>query len=300
MPNRLHAAATAAALACVLHAAAANAQKPEPYAGAAVTVVKAAKSCFSDTIAISGVVVPREEILVRPEREGFLVSAVLVEPGDIVSGGQVLARLLPPGAPSGTAATAIPAPSAGIILKANATVGTLASASPKADPLFNIIARGEFELAAEMSTKHLPRLSPGQSAKVSLVGAGELPGQVRAVGTTINAVSQLAQVRIFLGTNPSFRVGAFGRAIIVAGQSCGVAIPLSAVLYGAEGAVVAVVRDRRVETRQVSVGLLSEGEAEIREGLAEGEMVVARAGAFVREGDRVRPVVSSETPGTSK
>jgi len=113
-------------------------------------------------------------------------------------------------------------------------------------------------------------------------------------------MSQLAQIRIFLGTHRSLRVGAFGRAIIVAGQSCGVAIPLSAVLYGAEGAVVAVVRDKRIETRQVSVGLLSEGEAEIREGLTEGEMVVARAGAFVREGDRVRSVVGPAAPGGSK
>jgi hypothetical protein len=40
------------------------------------------------------------------------------------------------------------------------------------------------------------------------------------------------------------------------------------------------------------VGLLAEGEAEIREGLAEGDMVVARAGAFFREGDRVRPFVA--------
>jgi len=293
MPGKFHVSAAASALAGVLFAGHAVGQQPEPYTGAAVTVVKAAKNCFSDTIAISGVVVPREEILVRPEREGFLVSSVLVEPGDTVTAGQVLARLLPPSAPSGTAATAVPAPSAGVILKVGATVGTLASASAKAEPLFNIIARGEFELAAEMSTKHLPRLSPGQTAKVALVGAGELPGQVRAVASTINAMSQLAQVRIFLGTHSSIRVGAFGRAIIVAGQSCGVAIPLSAVLYGPDGAVVAVVRNERIETRQVTVGLLSEGEAEIREGLTEGEMVVARAGAFVREGDRVRPVVST-------
>jgi HlyD family secretion protein len=44
------------------------------------------------------------------------------------------------------------------------------------------------------------------------------------------------------------------------------------------------------------VGLIEEGQAEIREGLAEGEMVVARAGAFVREGDRVRPVAADEAP----
>ncbi len=290
MLSWLHIAASATALAMTV--ATAEAQKKEPYAGAAVTVIKAKKSCFSDTIAITGLVVPREEVPVRPEREGFLISSVLVEPGDIVSAGQVLARLLPPGAPSGTASTAIQSPAAGIVLKANATVGALATSSPSAPPLFQIISRGEFELAAEMPTKQLSRLAAGQTAKVNLAGVGELPGQVRSVATTINAMSQLAQVRINLGTHQSLRVGAFGRAIIVAGQRCGVAVPLSAVLYSAEGAVVAVVQDRRIETRQVTVGLLSEGEAEIREGLTEGELVVARAGAFVREGDRVRPVVS--------
>jgi HlyD family secretion protein len=90
------------------------------------------------------------------------------------------------------------------------------------------------------------------------------------------------------------RVGAFGRATIDVGRRCGPAIPLSAVLYGPGGAVVQVVRDNRIETRRVTVGLLSAGQAEIRDGLAEGEMVVARAGAFVREGDRVRSITAGE------
>ena len=80
------------------------------------------------------------------------------------------------------------------------------------------------------------------------------------------------------------------RAIVDVGRSCGATIPLSAVLYGPEGAVVQVVRDERVETRRVRVGLLSGGDAEIREGLNEGDLVVSRAGAFLREGDRVRPI----------
>ena len=41
---------------------------------------------------------------------------------------------------------------------------------------------------------------------------------------------------------------------------------MSAVLYGSGGTVVQVVRDNRIETRQVSVGLLVSGQAEIREG----------------------------------
>jgi multidrug efflux pump subunit AcrA (membrane-fusion protein) len=84
-----------------------------------------------------------------------------------------------------------------------------------------------------------------------------------------------------------------GRALIKTSQSRGVAVPLTAVLYGSAGTVVQVVRRARVETRRVEVGLMYGGQLEIRDGLQEGDMVVARAGAILREGDPVRPVTAS-------
>jgi len=60
--------------------------------------------------------------------------------------------------------------------------------------------------------------------------------------------------------------------------------------------VVQVVRRHRVETRRVEVGLMSGGQIEIRDGLVEGDVVVARAGALLREGDPVRPVTASAEP----
>jgi multidrug efflux pump subunit AcrA (membrane-fusion protein) len=65
------------------------------------------------------------------------------------------------------------------------------------------------------------------------------------------------------------------------------------VLYGGAGTVVQVVRRQRVETKRVEVGLMSGGQVEIRDGLAEGDMVVARAGALLREGDPVRAITVS-------
>ena len=38
---------------------------------------------------------------------------------------------------------------------------------------------------------------------------------------------------------------------------------------------------------------MSAGQVEIKEGLTEGDTVVARAGALLREGDPVRPVASA-------
>jgi len=51
-----------------------------------------------------------------------------------------------------------------------------------------------------------------------------------------------------------------------------------------------VVRDGRVELRTVEAGVIDRGFSEIRGGLAAGETVVARAAAFLRDGDEVRSV----------
>lgn len=266
--------------------------KSATYLGPAVTVTKAKRICFTDSIDITGRLVPREEILVRAENQGNKITNVLVEVGDTVTSGQVLARLAAPeGQPGG--ATTVESPAAGVVGRVTAVVGSLTSF--QAPPLFQVIAKGEIELLAEVSTKMISQLSPGQPAKVRVVGLPVLPGRVRLVSPTVDAATQLGSARIFIGNDKRLRIGTFGRASIVAGESCGIALPLSSVLYGSVGAIVEVVRDNRIETRKVVLGLLSEGVIEIREGLNEGDMVVSRAGAFLREGDRVRPVVADES-----
>ena len=262
------------------------------FLGPAVTVAKAKRTCFTDSIDITGRLVPKEEIFVRPDHEGYEVSQVLAEVGDTVKSGDILARLTPPDGQSG-GPTSVESPAAGVVGKVSAVVGTLTSF--QAPPLFQIIAKGEIELLADVSTKVISQLSPGQPAKVHIVGIGEVRGRVRLVAPTVDAATQLGSARIFLGNAKNLRIGTFGRASIVAGESCGIAIPLSAVLYGSIGAIVEVVRENRIETRKVVIGLLSGGTVEVREGLSDGDMVVSRAGAFLREGDLVRPVIADET-----
>jgi HlyD family secretion protein len=285
---------TAAALALGLLTTASVAQPREGNsADRAVSVTATKRMCFSETLQVTGVVVPRNEVLVRPDREGLQISQVLVEPGDTVVGGQVLARLIAPdGQPTGQGIP-VQAPAAGIVISTAAVIG--APASARSEPLFRIAARGELELLAETPVQSLGNLAAKQAAKIDVVGIGELQGEVRAISTAINPTTQLGQVRLILGNDPRLRVGTFGRARIEIGERCNTAVPLSAVLYGSGGAVVQVVRDGRVETRSVTVGLLSGGQAEIRDGLAEGDMVVARAGVFVREGDRVRAIQVDES-----
>jgi HlyD family secretion protein len=289
---RLAVAAAVAHLGFSLPASAAEGDSAGTSSELAVTVVAAKRMCFADTLQVTGVLAPRNEILVRPEREGLQIAQVLVQPGESVTSGKILARLTTGEGQDAASGVVLRAPAAGVVTSASAVIGSMASA--QAEPLFRIAGQGEMELLAEVPVRTLARLAVDQSAKVEIIGVGELPGKVRLFSGGINPTTQLGQVRIFVGSDSRLRTGAFGRATVQIGQRCAPAIPLSAVLYGPGGAVVQVARSGRIETRRVLVGLLDKGQAEVREGLAEGETVVARAGAFLRDGDRVRAVTAGE------
>ncbi len=66
------------------------AQKAKP---PAVTVTEAKKISFVDNVLVTGSLVPREEVLVGPEIDGYRLTELLAEEGDHVQKGQVLARL---------------------------------------------------------------------------------------------------------------------------------------------------------------------------------------------------------------
>jgi len=70
---------------------------------------------------------------------------------------------------------------------------------------------------------------------------------------------------------------------------------LSAVLTRDGAATVKVVKDGRIETRKVTVGMRSGGQVEIMDGLRDGELVVVRSGMLLRDGDAVRPVIDKGT-----
>ena len=278
----------AAALLCLAAASPSRADdEADAPKGAAVTVLKATKSCFDAIVEASGIVIAREETAVRPDRPGLKVAEILADAGDTVTAGQTLARLtLPEGGN-----VQVQAPVAGLIANSSAVIGAVASG--KGEALFSIIARSEFDLIGLVPVRDIARMKVDQPARIKIIGAGEVDGRVRRVASTVEPNSQLGQVTIAVTSNKRLLVNSSGRAMIKTGQSCGVSVPLTAILYGSAGTVVQVVRRARIETKRVEVGLMSGGQIEIRDGLAEGDIVVARAGALLREGDPVRPVMAS-------
>lgn len=189
----------------------------------------------------------------------------------------------------------ITAPAAGVVTARSAELGSLSGAS--AEPLFEMIAGGEIEMEAEVIETALPRLRPGIPAEIGVAGLGEVPGRVRLVPASVDPVTRLGLMRISLGELPGLRIGLFASGWVVTGRRDAVTVPATAILSDGTGDRVQVVSDGRIETRAVRAGLLWQGRREIVEGLAEGETVVVRAGAFFRDGDPVRPIPESARQG---
>jgi hypothetical protein len=78
------------------------------------------------------------------------------------------------------------------------------------------------------------------------------------------------------------------------GRRVAVGVPAAAVIQSASGSSIAVVTDGKVGVSRVAVGITNGDTIELRDGLASGQRVVARAAGFLRNGDEVRPVEEIE------
>jgi multidrug efflux pump subunit AcrA (membrane-fusion protein) len=274
---------------------------PAVAAAPQVIVIRAVNACFSSTIRTTGFVVARQEAVVTLDVPGFSVAEVLGNEGDRVGPGQILARLArqsgdgPDPAPAQTGISAtLKAPAAGTITKSTAMVGAVASPL-QTEPLFHIAVGNEIELEVEVPGNRVLDVKPGQTARVEMANGRELIGHVRLAPAEVDPRTQLGKARISLQIDPPLPVGMFGRAAIDASRSCGVSVPTSAIVYRTGGARVQTVRDSAIHTVSVSVGLQSDTDTEILDGLREGDVVVANAGGSLREQDKVTAIFADES-----
>ncbi len=351
----------------------------------AMTVTRAQVRTLVETVAVSGSIVAREEILIGPEIEGLRILELFADEGDSVVAGQVLARLsretldaqlaqsdaallradaqiaqaqsqirqaqanlgqttpdleraqalIRTGASTQAlvdqklaadaaaraaldvaraslnvsnadrasllaqrrelqvriSRTDVRAPVAGIVSRKNARVGAIAAGV--GDAMFKLVANGFYELEGEAFETRLLRLAPGQVARVR-VGDVVIPGKLRMVSPEVDRLTRLGRVRILLEPASAVRIGGYARGEIETGRVESVSLPGGALLYEGAQPMAQVVKDGRIATRKLRVGISADGFTQILDGVSDGEEVVARAGPFLRDGDFVRPVPVAE------
>jgi RND family efflux transporter MFP subunit len=185
--------------------------------------------------------------------------------------------------------TDLKAPVSGYVSRRTARIGDVASSTR--DALFRIVANGEIELEATVPETKLAKLAAGQTAIVSVAGEAPRTATLRLVSPEIDTATRLGRVRLLIHKPDGLKTGGFGRAEIATGSSRGLGVPASALLYGTSGTTVQRVVDGTVRAAKVTTGLMASGMTEIRTGLTERDIVVTKAGTFLRDGDKVRAIL---------
>ena len=185
--------------------------------------------------------------------------------------------------------TEIKAPVDGYISSRSVQIGGIASGQKS--PMYEIVANGAVKLLAEIPESDLPRIKVGQTAQVTINGFDKaIEGTVKLVSPQVNQQTRIGIAHVSVTSDKQIPLGAFGRARIALAAADGVALPLTAVTFGDNGPTVQLVKDGKVMVRKVITGLVGTSDIEITDGVVPGDVFVARAGSFVRDGDAVTPV----------
>ncbi len=177
----------------------------------------------------------------------------------------------------------------GVISARNGQIGAIAASG--GEPIFRIIANGVLEVEAEVIETALGQVSVGDRVDLSVAGVGAVTGTVRRIPPTVDPVNRLGTIRIDTGTQGGLRSGVFVSGWIITETRTSLAVPTTALLTDSTGSFVLVEQDGVLEKRPVTAGLIWDGRREILSGLEQGEIVVAKAGSFFGDGDRINPIL---------
>jgi len=192
--------------------------------------------------------------------------------------------------------TVVTAPVSGLVSRRSARLG--ASTSGMGEPMFRIIVNGDVDLEAEAPEQSLVRFAVGMPAAINLPGlTAPIPARVRLISQEVDKASRTGKVRIALSDVSHAHVGAFASGEVELARREGLGAPTASLRRDGDSARLYVVRDGKVEERRVTPGIVQGDSVEIKDGLAESEAVIARAAAFVRPGDRVRPTPETTAGG---
>jgi HlyD family secretion protein len=187
--------------------------------------------------------------------------------------------------------TTIRSPCDGVVLSRAAQVGQVVSGATGA--MFRIARGGEFEAAVQVDEASLLQVKPGQTASVALADGSNVTGSVRSISREVDKANRLAEVRIALDHPAAMSSGMFARADVETERHEGVVVPSSSIVFEGEISVVRVISGGKVQSRVIDTGIVIGAGTEITHGVAAGETIIRRAGAFVHDGQIVTAVAGN-------
>ena len=186
----------------------------------------------------------------------------------------------------------IRAPVSGVVLERTVRPGDIASPG---QPMFRIARGSMIELDAEVPEDDIARIRGGQPATVTLPSGTSIVGQVRLVSPRVDPQTKLGRVRVSLPGNSELRAGGFGSVRFEVPGASVPSVPEQAIQFEASGPeLVVVTKDNKADRRSVKTGERANGFVELVDGPPVGTRVALGGGAFLLDGDAVKPVLKRQ------
>ena len=193
--------------------------------------------------------------------------------------------------------TVVRAPVAGVVSARSVQPGQVVGAGTE---LLRLIRDGRLEWRAELAEGDLLQVGVGTHVRVEAPGGSAVEGVVRTVSPGLDAQSRTGTVYVDLPDPGPLRAGMFAQGRLALGRAQALLVPEESVVRRDGRAYVFVVGEGgRVRERGVVAGATHGDLLEVREGLAQGDRVVARGAGFLGDGDLVRVVDSPEAADAS-
>lgn len=184
--------------------------------------------------------------------------------------------------------TRLTSPMAGVVVQRLAEPGTTVSPGT---PILRLVDPRTLWIATRVDEALVARVMPGQPASIRLRSGAVLPGRVERIAMQSDAATRELDVHVaFSGTPPRVAIDQEADVRIEVGRDEGLVLPASALTQDAAGrSGMLQVVEGRARFVPVRTGTAGEGRVLVREGLKEGDTVVANA-RDAKPGTRVRPL----------
>lgn len=181
-------------------------------------------------------------------------------------------------------------PISGIVAARNVEPGEGASAGIS---LMRIVDLDPVRVACEASELQVSKLHVGQQAQITVdaLGKRQFTGRISDIAPQVRNNQRIYIVRIEVA-NPDhvLRAGMFARASIVTGvHQNSVLVPRDVLIERGESRVIYLVKDNKIDVRQVQTGASDDRRVEITRGVRVGDMLTLGGQSLLAPGQLVQP-----------
>ncbi|MCA9732748.1 MAG: efflux RND transporter periplasmic adaptor subunit [Deferribacteres bacterium] len=277
----------------------------QPTAQITVATAHVQRDDIIDTIAFYGRVELRQEARVGSQFDGRIDDFSLL-PGDRVAKGQKIGSIIPPSReallqvlPETSAqirtelekqSRVIPllSPITGVVLEVTHQTGDVVQ---KSEQIVRIGDLRELDIRGDLPLRYLPIVRQRKEITVTFIDYPQPPMQLplRAIAGDVNENNQTIMIRLKLG-NPEeeYRPGMLVKLIFEGERhTAALTIPRAALLEEEGVYSVFILKNQKVEKRDVEPGILQDDKVEILSGLSENELVVTTKAYSLDDGMEV-------------